>query len=359
MNTIKKIHSSDLKAGMILAKDISINDIKLLTQGIEITQVIATRLQKQIPLSYIYIYDEYDPKNKDLFEERNSTKMKKSQESFLAFTNAAENLFSKTMESNTITMNSVRDICDNILSQLTDVGIVIKNILEGQAMDDYLFRHSVNVSALCALMGKWLKLSEKDILLLTYSGMLHDIGKCHIPAKILTKPGSLTKSEKDICNKHTNYSYELVKKIPFLDPSVAIATLLHHEREDGSGYPIGLKGEQIPLFAKIIAIADMFDAMTSNKVYKEKQCALYALEEIKNEIFSKLDPSLGSTFINNILTYHIGEIVELNNGKLGKIIKIDANNISKPWVEIDGNFVDLSAQKELKITDILQNINLL
>ena len=353
MELVLKIHCRDLKPGMILAKDIFINDIKLLTQGIEITQVILIRLQKQIPLSYIYVYDEYNPKNKELFDKRNSTKMKKSQENFSAFTKAAETLFAKTMESDTVNMQSVRNICDNVMYQLADTGIVLKTILEGQVVDDYLFRHSVNVSTLCALMGKWLNLPQKDILLLTYSGILHDIGKCQIPAKILTKPGPLTNAEKDICNKHTNYSYELVKKIPFLDPSVAIATLLHHEREDGSGYPLGLKGNSIPLFAKIVAIADMFDAMTSNRVYKEKECPLDVLEEIKDEIFSKLDPSIASLFINNILTYHIGEIVELNNGKLGKIIKIDANNISKPWIEIDNNFIDLSAQRELKIKDVL------
>lgn len=349
MNSIKKIHSRNLKPGMILADDIFVNDIKMLNHGIEITPSIVIKLQEQFPLGFIAIYHE----NIKFSNKKNSEQFKKSQENFLAFTNAAENLFAKTMESDTVNMKSVRDLCDNVIDEVRDTSTVIKSILEGHQIDTYLFRHSVNVSALCALTGKWLNLSQNDIMLLSYSGMLHDIGKCRIPPKILNKPGAFTKVERNICNTHTKYSYEIVKKIPFLDSKVAIATLLHHEKADGSGYPLGLKGDKIPLFAKIVAIADVFDAMTSDRVYRQKDCPLHVLSQIKDEIFGKLDPYIASIFVENILTYYIGDTARLNNGKQGKIIKLDINNITRPWLEVDGNLVDLSKEKDLKIEDIL------
>ncbi|SHK04867.1 HD-GYP domain, c-di-GMP phosphodiesterase class II (or its inactivated variant) [Clostridium cavendishii DSM 21758] len=353
MELITKLNPSDLKPGMILAKDIIINGIKLLNGGIEITPVLIEKLKTNYPLNYIYIYDENNPENKKLFENRNSVRLKKSQKKFKVLSTATENIFKKTKENDLIDMIDVRNICDSMLKELNDSGPVIKNIIEGQQIDEYLFRHSLNVSSLSALIGKWLKLDNQDIILLSYSGMLHDIGKCKIPSKILNKPGAFLPEERAICNTHAQYSYELVKKIPFLDKSVALAVLLHHEREDGSGYPLGIKSDKIPLFAKIVAIADIFDAMTSNRVYRGKLCPLDVLDSIKYEIFGKLDPAIASLFINNILNYYIGEIVQLNTGELGKIIKIDINNIPNPWIEMNGKLIDLAKEKNLIIRDIL------
>lgn len=353
MEIIQKISSKDLKPGMILAKDIIINELKLLTKGLEITSQIADRIKTQFPLTTIYIYIEDSPKNEELFKKRNSVKFKKTQEQFLQLTKAAETLFSETIKSDTVNMHDVRSICDIVNNQLTDAGIVLKNIIEEEKIDNYLYRHSINVSALCTLTGKWLKLDEKDILLLTYSGMLHDIGKCKIPYKIINKPGPLTNEEYLICQNHTKYGYEAIKKVPYLDPSVAVGILLHHERQDGSGYPLGLKGDKIPLFAKIISIADIFDAMTSNRVYRSRICPLDVLMEISDEIFSKLDPAIATVFLSNIINYYIGEIALFNDGRLGKIIKLNINNITQPWVEVDGELIDLSKDKTLKIADIL------
>ena len=212
MEIIEKISSKDLKPGMILAKDIVINGLKLLTKGLEITSQIADRMKTQFPLTTIYIYIEDNPKNQELFKKRNSIKFKRTQEQFLHLTKAAENLFSKTMKNDTVNMHDVRLICDTVINELTDAGIVLSNIIEDQKIDSYLYRHSVNVSTLCALIGKWLKLGEKEILLLTYGGMLHDIGKYRIPYKIINKPGPLTNEERLICGNHTKYSYEAIKK---------------------------------------------------------------------------------------------------------------------------------------------------
>lgn len=353
MEITRKISSKDLKPGMILAKDIIINDLKLLSKGLEITSQIADKIKTQFPLTTICIYVEDNPKNEELFKKRNSVKFKKTQEQFLHLTKAAESLFSKTIKSDIVNMQDVRLICDTVINELNDAGIVLKNIIENEKIDSYLYRHSINVATLCALMGKWLKLDEKEILLLTYGGMLHDIGKCRIPYKILNKPGPLTNEEYLTCQDHTKYGYEIVKKIPYLNPSVAIGVLLHHERQDGSGYPLGLKGDKIPLFAKIISIADIFDAMTSNRVYKPRICPLDVLAEISDEIFSKLDPAISTVFLSNITNYYIGEIALFNDGRLGKIIKLDINNITQPWVEVDGELIDLSKNKNLKIDDIL------
>jgi len=153
--------------------------------------------------------------------------------------------------------------------------------------------------------------------------------------------------------KHSKLGYEIVKKIPYIDKRVGLAVLTHHEREDGSGYPLKLKGDNIHPFGKIIAIVDVFDAMTSNRVYRDKISPLTVLQYIKEDSFSKLDPEYCNIFITNMLDYYIGDEVILSNGKIGKIIKMNINDITSPLVKVDNTFYDLSKIKDIIIEDMI------
>ncbi|GFZ34166.1 HD family phosphohydrolase [Clostridium zeae] len=353
MKIVQEISSPELQNGMIIAKDLVVNNSVLLTKGTEISENLAEKIKLNFPLIRLVIYTETNPSNSILFETRNSVKKIKIEESFNRMSSVAENIFHSIRESDKFNMSEVREICDGVMDELNETGLVIKNIIGEREENLYLTRHCVNVAAISSLIGKWLDLTKKEIVFLTYSALLHDIGKAKINQNILNKKTKLSNEEINQCHSHSVLGYEIAKKIPYIDQSILFGILFHHEREDGSGYPLKVKGSQIPKFAKIIAIADIFDAMTSNRVYKNKECALVVLEEIKAEIFGKLDPNIGTIFISNILNYYIGEMVVLNDGRIGKIVKIDLNSITKPWISIDEEVINLMSNSTLKIIDIL------
>ncbi|QAA30725.1 HD-GYP domain-containing protein [Clostridium manihotivorum] len=353
MNIFQQISSHQLKNGMIVAKDLTINNLTLLTKGTEITENIAEKIKLNFPLSDIVIYSETNPDNSSLFENRNSIKIAKIEKSFSKMSEVAESIFDSIKDTDKFNMSEVRSISDSIMEQLTETGLVIKNIIDERNEDKYLTRHCVNVATISSLIGKWLQLQKKELIFLTYSALLHDIGKIKIDPRVLNKKSKLTEDEVNLCRTHSTLGYDIAKKVPYIDQSILFGILFHHEREDGTGYPLKVKGPQIPKFAKIIAIADIFDAMTSNRVYKNKQCALDVLEEIKCEIFGKLDPVIGTVFINNILNYYIGELVLLSTGKIGKVVKIDLNSITRPWISIDGNIINLNNEPTIRIVDLI------
>ncbi|WP_160670464.1 HD-GYP domain-containing protein [Clostridium sp. C8-1-8] len=353
MNIFQQIPSHELKSGMIVAKDFTINNLTLLTKGTEITENIAEKIKLNFPLSDIVIYSETNPNNALLFENRNSIKISNIEKSFDKMSEIAENIFDSIKNTDKFNMSEVRCISDSIMEQLTETGLVIRNIIDERNEDKYLTRHCVNVATISSLIGRWLQLPKKELIFLTYAALLHDIGKIKINPRILNKKSKLTEDEINLCRTHSTLGYDIAKKVPYIDQSILFGILFHHEREDGTGYPLKIKGPQIPKFAKIIAIADIFDAMTSNRVYKNKLCALDVLEEIKCEIFGKLDPIIGTIFIDNILNYYIGELVVLNNGKIGKVVKIDSNSITRPLLSLEGNLVNLINESTLRIVDLI------
>lgn len=128
---------------------------------------------------------------------------------------------------------------------------------------------------------------------------------------------------------------------------------MHHEREDGSGYPLGLKGDAIHDFGKLIAIADVFDAINSNREYKRKKAPFEALQIVKNESLGKLNYEYVKVFLEHVVNYYLGEEVILNTGEKCKIIQMNTNDLERPLVLKDGEFIDLRKQKELYIKELL------
>lgn len=165
--------------------------------------------------------------------------------------------------------------------------------------DTYTLHHSENVAKYAVDTAKKMGLS-KDICDVIYiGGLLHDIGKIGIPEYILTKPGKLTDDEYAIIKNHPNIGYEMIKHVSnFNENGILDIVLYHHERYDGNGYPNGLKGDQIPLIARIVAIADTFDAMTSRRVYRPELDLEYTLNEICKNKGTQFDPEITDVFLS-------------------------------------------------------------
>ncbi|MGN0161922.1 MAG: HD-GYP domain-containing protein [Lachnospiraceae bacterium] len=218
--------------------------------------------------------------------------------------------------------------------------------------DDSTYAHCLNVSLLCRILGKWLKLPEDDIDTLTLAGLLHDIGKLTTPEQILTKPGKLTTDEYRIMKAHVNEGYNYLKDQD-LDPRIKEACLFHHERCDGTGYPFGLTGDKIPEFAKITSIADVYDAMTATRVYRGPLCPFIVIRHIENEGYLKYDPKILMTFLENVVSSYIHTTVLLTDGRIGEVIMINKTALSRPIVRIGNEFVDLSRNGDIDIEKIV------
>lgn len=222
-----------------------------------------------------------------------------------------------------------------------------------QSKDDYTYRHNVAVGILSTLLGKWLKMKPEDLSQLTIAATLHDIGKISVPAEILTKPGPLTDEEFQIMKKHTTYGYEMVRDTVGTNHNQALVALQHHERMDGSGYPFGVLGNRITDFSKIVAICDIFHAMTSDRFYRKASPLYEVLIQMQESVYGKLDPYICRVFIDKLMQSMIGNEVELTDGRTGRIVMILSHDPLRPLVNIGEDFVDLSKERTLGIVRVL------
>ncbi|MBO5352605.1 MAG: HD-GYP domain-containing protein [Lachnospiraceae bacterium] len=218
--------------------------------------------------------------------------------------------------------------------------------------DDTIYIHSLSVALIAHTIATQQNLPEDQIRTLMLTCAFHDIGKLQIPMEIISKPGKLTEEEYAVIKTHPRKSYDILTRAHF-PQEVCAAALLHHERCDGSGYPSGFKGERLPLFAKIIAIADVYDAMTARRSYRKEICSFDVIAEFEEGGYQKYDTTLLLPFLTGIAQSHINNQVRLSNSLIGTIVMLNQHKLSKPMVNVDGNFLDLSKEKNIRIVEML------
>ena len=222
-----------------------------------------------------------------------------------------------------------------------------------RSVNDSVYAHSLNVAYIARMLGQWLKLDADTIRDLTLAGLLHDIGKCKVPGSILYKPDKLTPSEYEAVKLHTVYGYELLRDAD-IPNRVLRAVLNHHERRDGSGYPNCISGNSVDEFTMIIAVADVYDAMTAARSYRAPMCPFTVIEAFEKEGLNKYPTKIILTFLERIAnTYHHNR-VRLNDGTIGTIMLINNSQLCKRVIQLDnGEFLDLSRASGLHIAGIL------
>lgn len=218
---------------------------------------------------------------------------------------------------------------------------------------NYDSHHAISVGLLAHAIAKWMGLEQGERMQIALAGALHDIGMSRVPNYIIEKKAPLNQDEYEEIKKHTLYGYQIIKGVKGLSEGAILTTLQHHEREDGSGYPLRLKKDNIHQYAKIVAIADIFHAMISKRSFREAISPFQAIEQIFMESFGKLDPVIVRIFIKNITKLTLGTEVVLSNNQNGTIIYIDQQNPTKPWVKVEDNIINLLYEKELYIKEVL------
>jgi HD-GYP domain-containing protein (c-di-GMP phosphodiesterase class II) len=243
----------------------------------------------------------------------------------------------------------VDQIC-NYMHQNTNIFSLLNSV---QNKNLYLYSHPVNVAFLSYQIGKWINLTYTELNNLVCAGFLHDIGKAKIKDSLLNKTGKLSDSELDILRKHPDIGYQILNSLDILNQEVLDGVLYHHERLDGSGYPRKMKGESIGLFARIIAIADIYDAATATKAYQSKSTPFKVAEEIETSGFGALDPFICQVFLKNISDCYYGSKVRLNNEQVGEVIYVNPEEKTKPLVRCENEFYNLSRERNIEIIDIV------
>lgn len=208
-------------------------------------------------------------------------------------------------------------------------------------VNDSTYAHSLNVAIISRIIGKWLHFSNEELDTLTLAGLLHDIGKTKIPDEVLNKDGKLTDEEFQMIRNHPKYGYDILKSQP-LNSHIKKAALMHHERCDGSGYPMGLTMEEIDDYALIIAIADVYDAMTAARSYRAPLCPFEVIAEFEKDGLQKYKPKYILTFLENIANAYQNNRVMLSDGTSARVVLLNHRRLSKPLVQLDdGACIDL------------------
>lgn len=218
--------------------------------------------------------------------------------------------------------------------------------------DDMTYAHCLNSALIAGVFGTWLGLSQQDLFTLILCGFFYDIGKLVLPQEIIWKPSKLTDIEFQTIKTHTMKGFNILINQTNLDENIIKATLMHHERCDGTGYPSKLKSEQINKFAKYISIIDAYEAMTSARTYRQ---SLIPFQVIEN--FEKTDRFYDSFALRQILTHiansQLGLTVRLSDERLAQIMLINQQKLSKPLVKCELTVVDLSKCDDVSIVAVL------
>ena len=227
--------------------------------------------------------------------------------------------------------DTTRDITNDLMTAIDENDAIAVDINNLKVSDEYTFKHSVDVATISMIIGKKLGLSRDEIYDIGITGLLHDIGKTKIPNEILNKPGRLTDEEFEIMKQHSVYGYRILQDKPNLKENIKLGVLQHHEKSNGKGYPVGVGAAQISQFAKIISVADIYDALVTERPYKHGFSPRDAVEMLM-AMTSELDISSLRAFMGSVILYPVGSNVDLSNGERARVVENYEEAIMRPKV---------------------------
>lgn len=336
---MRYVRSEHLEAGMILVYTLYDNSEKvLLKANRRLTQNYINRIQ-QMDIMGLYVFEDDEiTDHTPIISEQ--TRLKAIQS--LKRLNIDDCIY----------------IANNIVEEIRESDSMVVETVNLSTYDNYTYTHSVNVDILSVILGVACGLRDDELRKLSQAALLHDIGKTCVPIEIIGKPGRLTDEEFAEVKNHPRYGYNMLRDNYEVSSVARNAILSHHENEDGSGYPRGLTSEKIHLFAKIIHIADVYDALTTKRVYKEAMNPADAMEYLMANATSMFDKDLVAMFMEYVAPYPLGVQVELSTGQKALVVKNNRSMLSRPTVRLDGGAtIDLIEHLDITITKILTNLN--
>ncbi len=329
---MRLIPIENVKPGMKLARAIFRNqDGKVLLRPSVVLKPSYIQKIKDLKYEFIYIMEPGD-------DELNLSNLEPiKEETLFQARGLVKKYFTLLKQSKNVEIAEIKSVIRDIVDEIIRNPNIVYNMVDIRSHDDYTYSHSVNVCVISVMIGIALNLNRTQLETLGIGAMMHDIGKIMIDNKILNKPTKLEPQESELVRRHARDGYELLRKkanINFLSSHIVFQ---HHEREDGSGYPRGLTGKRIHSFSKIVAVADAYDAMTSNRVYQKEITSLQAIEVIKQEASRKFDPAVVEAFLQVVAPFPVGSTLIFKNGAKGIVKSVSKHECMVELIEGSGS----------------------
>ena len=247
---------------------------------------------------------------------------------------AVTSMFKEARMGKAVDAGNARKLVEEISDSVTRNPGALISLARLKTADDYTYMHSVAVCALMIALGRQLRLDEALIRRLGIAGLLHDLGKAMMPLEVLNKPGKLTDEEFRIMKSHPEEGCKLLRESQGVDEITFDVVLHHHEKTDGSGYPKGLKDGEISLYAKMGAVCDVYDAITSNRPYKAGWDPAESLRKMAEWANGHFDPTVFQAFVKSLGIYPIGSLVRLGSGRLGIVVDQSPKSLLTPRIKV-------------------------
>jgi HD-GYP domain-containing protein (c-di-GMP phosphodiesterase class II) len=353
---------NSVKEGSYLAKTIfDDNDRILLKKGVRLTENLISRI-KNNGIYSVYINDDFsDNEIEDIIKPELRIKaIKAVKETFKNFLNYNKYLDKRSFNAKEKEMikqrekyiKTIGEISETIIDEVLSKKDIMINLVDIKSADNYTYQHSVNVAILSLVLGIELQLSKHELYDLCIGAMLHDLGKVLIPEEILNKPGKLDEDEFELIKNHTTKGYEYLKNSLDISAPARVIVLQHHERVNTEGYPNNLSGDKINKLAKIVAIADVYDALTSDRPYRRALPPNEALELIMGSGGTHFDYDMVKVFATKIVPYPIGTLVKLSSGNVAVVEEVYPDFPLRPKVKV------ITRKNENVYIDLMNQINI-
>lgn len=350
---MKDVARMALENGMVIGEDVYSYQNKLLyPKDTVVDDAVISRLTRY-SIMVVSIKEEIDYATTHFEKVRLSSEFKSFELTYNNCMAIFRKLINGFVEQGTpVKMSSLMDIYAKIASrarsgeQLLDY---LYNMLPSE--DDMTHAHCLNSALIAGVFGTWLGLSQEDTLLLIQCGFFYDIGKLKLPQDLLWKSDELTDLEFTKLKTHTMLGFDILKNCD-MDEHVIKATLMHHERCDGSGYPSKLRSDQIDVFAKYIAIIDAYEAMTSARTYRQSLNPFQVIANFERSGYDKYDETILKPILSRIAATQLGFNVRLNNDVEAEIVRINEDHLTRPVLKSGDKEIDLSKETDLDIVAI-------
>jgi HD-GYP domain-containing protein (c-di-GMP phosphodiesterase class II) len=367
---MRRIPLNEVKIGEIIGQAIYDDQGRILLKaGITITDRLLKKIEAQQILS-IYIADDADDleslsdiispqlRNDAIKQVKNIYQEFVTEETERNIKAGKVNLFRENQH-----ITNLAKMVEDILAEVFSNKNAVVEMVNIKKMDNYLYEHAVNTAVLSLLIGLEIHLNEQELRRLIIASLLMDVGNNLIDQAPLTKKGPLDNKERHIIETHVRKGFDFIRSYSDIPVNTRNLILQHHERIDGSGYPSGLVDREIDKLAKIIAIADAYDALTSDRPYRPAYHPNEALEKIMGDAGKLYDFSLVNVFAKRVLAYPVGTYVKLSNGDIGEVIAINKDIPLRPVVELlktvsntNAITVDLKAELSIVIEHVVYHI---
>ncbi len=340
-----------LVPGMELARDVCSSAGKILFNQNNVLSQHNIKKLSNWKIQKVFVYSEVATVNPIT-----DPKLQKFLNTYNQSVTVVQKAFDDIRSTQEIPIDEFTATADNIAANVTEAGNVIDRLYNLPPCDDYTMYHSVNVSAISALIAIWLKYPPESVNAISLAGLLHDVGKSLLPPKLLNRPHKLSPEAYEKYMQHVAYGYDLVSKIPNISQSISAAVFQHHERRDGSGYPGGITDYYIHPYSKIVAVADLYDeGMTISRESPQSMLSPYfSLQKLRDEVY-RLDPKVCITFMDNMINFLSGNRVVLTDGRQGRVVFINKEQPAVSMVQLDnGTVLDLTEHEGISIDYIVR-----